>query len=211
MILIIQKKTLHIRIRNREDYPFSNMVCSFSLGKFSELDRFYIAESHYSNHFNFNKLYEILYLDLLFLYDNLFALLKLNDSWNKVISTENSPFSFVASLNGVNIFGEFDKCNFGISSQDYKMISDSFLVNEGIEGKEKQFFEKIFVKINECPEWSQSILYTMRANRLSEEQQRNDGLDESLEIAKKRLETERGSRGLEKISEKLSLYLNKKN
>lgn len=52
----------------------------------------------------------------------------------------------------------------------YELKCNSSIVNETFSGKESEIFKKIFVKISDCPEWSQSMLYEIRQNQLAEEQ-----------------------------------------
>lgn len=58
----------------------------------------------------------------------------------------------------------------------YELKCNSSVVNEAISGKETEIFKRIFVKISDCPEWSQAMLYEVRQNQLAEEQKVEDEL-----------------------------------
>lgn len=59
---------------------------------------------------------------------------------------------------------------------DYELKCNSGIVNEAFCGKETEIFKRIFVKISDCPEWSQSMLYKIRQKQLEEEQKIEDEL-----------------------------------
>ena len=59
----------------------------------------------------------------------------------------------------------------------YKIKCNSSIVNEAFRGKETEIFRKIFVKISDCPEWSQAMLYEIRRKQLEEEQKIEDELN----------------------------------
>ena len=63
----------------------------------------------------------------------------------------------------------------------YELKCNSSIVNEAISGKETEIFKRIFVKISDCPEWSQAMLYEIRQNQLAEEQRKQ----KRLELARK--------------------------
>ena len=55
---------------------------------------------------------------------------------------------------------------------DYVCNSNN-IINE-IEGNENELFKRIFVKINDCPEWMRLELYEIRQKQLKEEQKIED-------------------------------------
>lgn len=55
----------------------------------------------------------------------------------------------------------------GCSKYEYSSIS-SDLANF-LEGREEEIFSRIFVKIEDCPEWAKAILYEMREDQLKNE------------------------------------------
>lgn len=61
-------------------------------------------------------------------------------------------------------------------SNDYELECNSSIVNEAFNGKETEILKRIFVKISDCPEWSQTMLYEIRQNQLAEEQKTEDEL-----------------------------------
>lgn len=56
----------------------------------------------------------------------------------------------------------------------YQLKCNSGIVNEAFSGKEAEIFRRIFVKISDCPKWSQAMLYEIRQNQLAEEQKIED-------------------------------------
>lgn len=58
----------------------------------------------------------------------------------------------------------------------YELDCNSSIVKEAFNGKESEIFKRIFVKISDCPEWSQAKLYEIRQNQLAEEQKIEDEL-----------------------------------
>lgn len=67
---------------------------------------------------------------------------------------------------------------FELSSYNYKnewgYDCNSNTVISAFQGKESEIFKRIFVKISDCPNWSQPVLYEVRQNQLAEEQRIED-------------------------------------
>lgn len=57
--------------------------------------------------------------------------------------------------------------------------------------KEDELFKRIFIRIDDCPEWSQAMLYKIRQNHLAEEQKIEDELKYKEMRKQKRLELTR--------------------
>lgn len=72
-------------------------------------------------------------------------------------------------------------------SNNYKLNCNSSVVSEAFNGKEIEIFKRIFVKISDCPEWSQTILYEARQNELIEEQKIEDKIKNKEMKKEKRL------------------------
>lgn len=72
-------------------------------------------------------------------------------------------------------------------SNNYKLNCNSSVVSETFNGKEIEIFKRIFVKISDCPEWSQTILYETRQNELIEEQKIEDKIKNKEMKKEKRL------------------------
>lgn len=53
----------------------------------------------------------------------------------------------------------------------YHYCNSNTIIN-AINGNEDKIFKKVFIKINDCPKWSQSDLYKIRQKQFEEEQQR---------------------------------------
>ena len=102
--------------------------------------------------------------------------------------TEKSSFiksndlNFIVSLDWdhATIFPEYDKLDFISCSWSssyvenihyyYDYSYDSSVIQSALQGKEDEFFKSIFVKISDCPEWTQPLLHEFRQNQLTEEQ-----------------------------------------
>lgn len=111
------------------------------------------------------------------LYDEL---IKFSDFKNQ--STFESKSSNSNFLVNVNAYG-VDICiispsnrfsnDFKLSSRSYKNGYDyecnSTSVLSALQGKEDEIFKRIFVKIDDCPEWSKQTLYQTRQEQLAEE------------------------------------------
>ena len=86
----------------------------------------------------------------------------------------NSNFNVAISQYGVGIYVN------SILSKDFKLSSycfkneydyecNSTFVLSALQGKEAEIFKRIFVRIDDCPEWSRQALYQIRQNQLEEE------------------------------------------
>ena len=73
----------------------------------------------------------------------------------------------------------------------YELMCNSSVVNGAIKGKEEEIFKRIYVKISDCPEWSQDMLYKIRQNQLEEEQRIEDEIKYKQMKKQKRLELTR--------------------
>lgn len=90
----------------------------------------------------------------------------------------NSNFLVDVSSYGVSIFvrnaSNFYTKEFELNSRSYEdgyfYDCNSNTVISSLKGKECEIFKRIFVRIEDCPEWSQPILYEIRQNQLVEEQ-----------------------------------------
>ena len=80
---------------------------------------------------------------------------------------------------GVNIYinsssNKFSK-DFEISFPSYKngynYKCNSSSVLTALRGKEDEIFKKIFIRIDDCPEWSKQTLYQIRQEQLAEEKE----------------------------------------
>ncbi len=55
---------------------------------------------------------------------------------------------------------------------NYELKCNSSIVSEAFNGIESEIFKKIFIKISDCPKWSQATLYEMRQKQLAKEQKK---------------------------------------
>lgn len=127
-----------------------------------------------------NEVFEVLSSKLYDMYDELLkhADYKDNRKSKYCIKAVNSNFCVNISHYGVGIFvksftnrfmNEF-KLFAPSYSMDYTFECNSSIVHEAFNDKEDEIFKRIFVKISDCPEWSQAMLYEIRQNQLAEEQ-----------------------------------------
>lgn len=111
------------------------------------------------------------------LYDELIKFSDFKNQFAYNTKTLNSNFLVDISENGVDIYANsqsnrFSK-DFKLSSHSYKNGYDykcnSTSVLTALQGKEDEIFKRIFVKIDDCPEWSKQTLYQTRQEQLAEE------------------------------------------
>ena len=116
--------------------------------------------------------FAVLGVELSKLYDELMNFSSRKNEKSHELKAVNSNFLVDISFYGVDIFVKSK--DFKLSSHSYnntyKCDCNSSVVISAFQGKEKEIFEKIFVKISDCPEWSQPILYEIRQSQLAEEQ-----------------------------------------
>ncbi|MBQ4263618.1 MAG: hypothetical protein IJB83_05215 [Bacilli bacterium] len=106
----------------------------------------------------------------------------------------NSNFGVDISYYGIEIFSKFQNYSFFKDfklflpsyTDEYSLECNSNIINESIRNKENEIFKRIFVRIENCPEWCQSILYKIRQKELEEEQR----LEEESLIRKQKMEEE---------------------
>ena len=120
------------------------------------------------------------------------------------IIVQNSIFSVDISDHRVSFsVGNLEfKLSYGsIIFYDYKYYynCNSNTIINAIKGNEDKIFKKVFVKINDCPKWSQSDLYKIKQKQLEEEQKRIKKLEE-LE-KQKQLEEQQKAEEERKIAE----------
>ncbi|MEE3342733.1 MAG: hypothetical protein VZS44_01425 [Bacilli bacterium] len=157
-----KKKQLRIEFKNDEIF-FAK-----------QNDDLYVVESE---SLHYQELLTLIGKELSELYDEL---IKFHDFKNQSayeIKALNSNFLVYIGQYGVDIHvdkrsNRFSK-DFSLSSHSYKKEyyyeCNSTSVITALKGKEDEIFKRIFVKIDDCPEWSKTILYQMRQDQLEEE------------------------------------------
>lgn len=111
----------------------------------------------------------------------------------------NSKFLVDISPRGVsiytklptNIFTKEFNLKFPSYDDEYKYDCNSTTVMDAFKGNENEIFKRIFVKIEDCPKWSQSTLYEIRQKQLAEEQKIEDEIKYKEMKKQKRLELTR--------------------
>ncbi len=122
--------------------------------------------------------FAVLNVELSELYDDFINFSSRKNEVRFGLRAVNSNFLVDISFYGVDIFVESStnlyKKDFNLSSNSssgtYIYDCNSSVVINACQGRENEIFERIFVKISDCPKWSQPILYKIRQNQLAEEQ-----------------------------------------
>ena len=106
------------------------------------------------------------------LYDELMKFYDFNQQCAWSIKPLNSNFSVDIDHHNINIhngslwdIADFE-LSFGIFDNKYEYSCNSTSVATALQGKEDELFKKIFVKIDDCPEWSRQKLYQIRQKQL---------------------------------------------
>ena len=103
----------------------------------------------------------------------------------------NSNFNVSISNHGIIIsvkdfnswYGNELELSASSSYEDgYELKCNSSIVINAFRGNEEEVFRRIYVKISDCPEWCQSILYETRQNQLLATEQRKE---KKLALARK--------------------------
>lgn len=106
------------------------------------------------------------------LYDEFIQYQDFSKQFRFGINSVNSRFLIGFGKWGVNIttiLKDFELTSFN-STGDYKCDCNSNIVVNAIQGKEQEIFQRIFIKIDDCPLWCKEILYEIRQEQLAEEQ-----------------------------------------
>lgn len=117
----------------------------------------------------------------------------------KIIKSVNTSFMIDITARDVGIFvksqyyiNDYDFILFSsIIFNDYLMECNSSIVIESVKNKESEIFKRIFLKIDDCPEWCQATLYEMRQNQLAEEQIIEEEIKQKEAKKQKKLELKR--------------------
>lgn len=171
-----QKNILHISFSRYRSCSYGDIYFAKQNGDL------YVAksESYWTN-----EVFSVLSSTLSEMYDELLKYADYNDYHQFVKDDKksvNSNFNVKISNHGVRILvKDFNnRCMNELElfapsyKSGYKLKCNSNIVNEAISGKETEIFKRIFVKISDCPEWSQTMLYEIRQNQLAEEQKIED-------------------------------------
>lgn len=106
------------------------------------------------------------------------------------IRTVNSKFKVDISSYGVRV--ESDSNNFTLNMKSYndepEYSCTSYNITSLLDGKENTFLEKIYVNIDECPEWMHGILYEKRKRNLEIKQEEQEKMIASEKKAQEKEE-----------------------
>ena len=136
------------------------------------------------------------------LYDELLKYKDFFTEWEYDIMVQNSIFSVDISDHRVsflvrNLEFELSYGNRFLYDYKYYHYCNSNTIINAINGNEDKIFKKVFIKINDCPKWSQSDLYKIRQKQFEEEQQRI----KKLEKLEKQNQLEEEQKRIKKLEE----------
>lgn len=125
------------------------------------------------------------------------------EQFNYGIRAVNSNFLINLSSNEISFFartGKYSFCKdfeltaycydkFGNNQYGYNCNSNNIL--SLIRGQEDELFERIYIKIDDCPKWCQESLYEIRKNQLIEQKKQEDEIKYKEMKKEKRLALKR--------------------
>jgi len=163
--LDFEKKIIHISFKR---YRFSDWANIYFAKQNEDL---YVvkSESCYTD-----EVFSALCSTLSEMYDELLKYADYKDyKYTKDVKPVNSNFNVIISYRGVWLSVNANKYMSELElfapsyNSGYKLDCNSSIVNEEINGQETEIFKRIFVKISDCPEWSQDMLYEIRQSQLA--------------------------------------------
>lgn len=111
------------------------------------------------------------------------------------IKLVNSNFNINISNDGISLYVknmDKDLDLFAPSyKSDYELKCNSSIIHEALNNKESELLKNIYVKISDCPVWSQDMLYKIRQSQLDEDQKIEDEIKYKEIKRQKRLELRR--------------------
>ena len=125
------------------------------------------------------QIFACLATELSKLYDEFLEYMPIKKERSYDIAAINSNFLISIDFYEVNIlihdndnyFKEIFKLTWPNYSNEYRYDEcNSSLVLSTLQGREEELFKKIFVRISNCPNWCQPILYEIRKKELEERQ-----------------------------------------
>ena len=183
-----EKNILHISFGKYISSDYSDMYFSKKDG-----DLYVVKSESYCT----DEVFSVLCSDLSGMYDELlkYSDYKDYDYIKRDINPINSNFSINISDDGIRLYVknmDKDLELFAPSyKSDYELRCNSSIIHEVLNNKESELLKNIYVKISDCPIWSQDMLFKIRQNQL-EEEQRIEEKTKYKEIKKqKRLELRR--------------------
>lgn len=152
------------------------------------------SESPYTD-----KVFSNLCVSLSELYDEFLKLREFKTQENIRINSVNSNFLVNISSYGVSFYTASENNHFikdlelFLPSYDneYKYTCNSSTIISTLKGNENEIFRRIFVKISDCPKWSQEILYEIRQKQLEQERILEEKIRKQQIKQQKKLELKR--------------------
>ena len=140
-----------------------------------------------------NDVLEILGENLSKLYDVFEHYRNFENQYHFDFKSINSNFFVDVSQHGVNIYTRsqlnYSKKDFELKTysweNEFEYECNSNVVISAFHGKENEVLRRVFVKIKDCPKWSQPILYEIRQKQLEEEQKIETKKQKRLELTRK--------------------------
>ena len=121
-----------------------------------------------SNELN-KQIFDILKLELSKLYDEFLNISDYLDETNKKTNIKSINSNFIVNAYNNGIYIELKNLNNQFGPSILKMSSGVKDNNNELLNKEKEIFKKIFVKIDDCPNWSKKQLYELRREQIKED------------------------------------------
>lgn len=119
-----------------------------------------------------SEIFQVIGQELLALFADMHKFNDFKNQYSFWKKTVNTNFEVNISCHGVEIFSRAPK--FNLSSYSYKegytYDCNSAKVLEIYKGKEEELFKKVYVRIDDCPEWCQDLLRNIRQEGLEEKE-----------------------------------------
>ena len=180
-----KKNILHISFGKYTSSDYSDMYFSKKDG-----DLYVVKSESYCTEEVFSALCSVLseMFDELLKYSDY----KDYDYIKRDINPVNSNFNINISDEGIRLYVknmDKDLELFAPSyKSDYELKCNSSIIHEALNNKESELLKNIYVKISDCPKWSQDALYKIRQSQLKEEQKIEDEIKYKEIKKQKRLE-----------------------
>lgn len=132
-----------------------------------------------------DKILVLLGSELSILYDEFMKYKDFYKQHNYAFHSVNSSFLIDISSDGLWIKTEgFNLASYN-SFANWECRCNSEMVNSTIRGKEEEISQKIFIRIEDCPLWSQQLLSFLRQEQIKEQQRLEYKSRRKLEFTKK--------------------------
>lgn len=154
---------LKIGIKDFTSYNYEDIV-------FTKKDGDLVIVS--SNYWNANEILACIGNQISIIYDKLLEFKYFEEQHNYGFHSANSSFFVDIGKCGVSILnedfdGDFELSLYSCDNEWHYKCSSNDIINV-LKNKENEIFKRIFVKIDDCPEWARAQLYVKRQDELTE-------------------------------------------